>query len=168
MNTTEFLLIAGAIVPDRPAVIFEGQQFTFEDLGQRVNRLANALSELGVGAGDRVAIMQVNTNHSVETYFAAAQLDAIYVPVNFRAKAQELRPDVIIMDSQMPNMDGLKATELIKQLLPQTAVLMFSVFRECAEAGMKMGADGCLTKDCDPEDLIAELRRVAARISSGG
>ena len=83
-------------------------------------------------------------------------------------KAQELLPDVIIMDSQMPNMDGLQAAQLIKERLPQTAVLMFSVFRECAEAGLRMGADSCLTKDCDPEDLIAELRRVAARISSGG
>ncbi len=91
MNTSEFLTIAGAIVPDRPAVVFEGQQFTFEDLGQRVNRLANVLSEMGVGAGDRVATMQVNSNRSVESYFAAAQLDAIYVPVNFRAKTQELQ-----------------------------------------------------------------------------
>jgi acyl-CoA synthetase (AMP-forming)/AMP-acid ligase II len=90
MNTSEFLTIATAIVPDRPAVIFEGQHFTFEELGQRVNRLANALSEMGVGAGDRVATMQVNSNRSVETYFAAAQLDAIYVPLNFRAKSHEL------------------------------------------------------------------------------
>ena len=91
MNTSEFLTIAGAIVPDRPAIIFEGQHFTFEDLSQRVNRLANALSAMGVGAGDRVATMQVNSNRSVETYFAAAQLDAIYVPVNFRAKSHELQ-----------------------------------------------------------------------------
>jgi DNA-binding NarL/FixJ family response regulator len=84
------------------------------------------------------------------------------------AKAQELRPDVIIMDVQMPRMDGIQATELIKRALPRTGVVMFSVFRDCLEVGMKMGADGCLTKDCDPEDLIAELRRVAARISRGG
>ena len=91
MNTSEFLTIASAIVPDRPAVIFEGHQFTFDDLAQRVNRLANVLSKMGVGAGDRVATMQVNSNRSVETYFAAAQLDAIYVPVNFRAKSHELQ-----------------------------------------------------------------------------
>ncbi len=90
MNTTEFLSIACAIVPDRRALIFEGLELTFEELQQRVNRLANSMSALGVGAGDRVATMQVNCNQSIEIYFAAAQLDALYVPLNFRARAEEL------------------------------------------------------------------------------
>ncbi|SVA36298.1 uncharacterized protein METZ01_LOCUS89152 [marine metagenome] len=90
MNTSEFLMIAGAIVPDRPAIIFDGQTITFDGLADRVNRLANGLSKIGVGPGDRVAIMQVNTNQCIEAYFAAAQLDAIYVPINFRAKIDEL------------------------------------------------------------------------------
>lgn len=90
MNTSEFLMIAGAIVPDRPAIIFDGQTITFDGLADRVNRLANGLSKIGVGPGDRVATMQVNTNQCIEAYFAAAQLDAIYVPINFRAKTDEL------------------------------------------------------------------------------
>ena len=48
MNTSEFLTIAGAIVPDRPAIVFDGQTIAFEELAQRVNRLANGLSEMGV------------------------------------------------------------------------------------------------------------------------
>ena len=90
MNTSDLLTIAGAIVPDRPAIIFHGKTITFEGLAERVNRLANGLSEMGVGPGDRVATMQVNTNQCIEAYFAAAQLDAIYVPINFRAKTGEL------------------------------------------------------------------------------
>ena len=90
MNTTEFLTIASAIVPERPAFIFDGQRFSFADLQQRVNRLASSLSQQGVGPGDRVATMQVNSHQSIEIYFAAAQLDAVYVPLNFRAKAEEL------------------------------------------------------------------------------
>ena len=62
MNTSEFLTIAGAIVPERAAVVFDGQTITFADLAERVNRLANGLSRLGVGQGDRVATMQVNTS----------------------------------------------------------------------------------------------------------
>jgi acyl-CoA synthetase (AMP-forming)/AMP-acid ligase II len=90
MNTTEFLTIACAIVPDRTAVIFDNQRFTYEELQERVNRLTNALADLGVGRGDRVAVMQVNCNQLIETYFAAAKLDAIFTPINFRARGEEV------------------------------------------------------------------------------
>ena len=120
MNTSEFLTIAGAIVPDRTAIIFDGQEYSFETLADRVNRLANVLSDMGVGAGDRVATMQVNTNQSIETYFAAAQLDAIYVPVNFRAKSDELetmlsiaRPSCLLI--------GERYLHLVERLPEQTA-----------------------------------------------
>ena len=47
MNTTEFLAISSAIVPDRLAMIFEGRRITYEELQRRVNRLANALADMG-------------------------------------------------------------------------------------------------------------------------
>ncbi|MDP6452237.1 MAG: long-chain-fatty-acid--CoA ligase [SAR202 cluster bacterium] len=90
MNTTEFLMISAAIVPDRTAVIFEDRRVTFEQMQARANRLANALADHGVGPGDRVAILEVNTDRYVEAYFATAKLDAIFVPLNFRARAEEL------------------------------------------------------------------------------
>ena len=110
MNTTELLTIAEAIVPDRTAMIFDGREFSYAQISQRVNRLANALAELGVHPGDRVATMQVNSHRSIETYFAAAQLDATYVPLNFRAKTDELHqmlsiaePTVLLMESDTWN-----------------------------------------------------------------
>ena len=90
MNTTDLLTITSAIVPDRDAIIFDGNHMTFGELADRVNRLANAMGDLGVGAGDRVGVMQVNCNEHVETYFATAKLDAILVPINFRARSEEL------------------------------------------------------------------------------
>ena len=90
MRTTEFLTIASAIVPDRTAIYFDGEATSFLDLQQRANRLANAMADRGATRGDRVAVMQVNGPQNVEVYFAAAQLDAIYVPINFRAKTEEL------------------------------------------------------------------------------
>src|SRR3990172_8241142 len=90
MNTSEFLAISSAIVPDREAIVFEGRRITYMELNERANRLANALTELGVHKGDRVAMLQVNCSEHIAVYFAAAKLDAIYVPLNFRAKAEEL------------------------------------------------------------------------------
>ena len=90
MNTSDLLTITAAIVPDREAIIFDDKRLTFGELMERVNRLANALGDLGVGPGDRVAVMQVNCNEHVEAYNASAKLDAIFVPINFRARAEEL------------------------------------------------------------------------------
>lgn len=89
MNTTEFLSISTAICPDREAIIFEDKRYTFSQLNERVNRLANAMLKLGVKKGDKVSLFQVNCNQCVETYFACARMGAIYVPLNFRAKDDE-------------------------------------------------------------------------------
>src|SRR4030042_2684183 len=90
MNTTDFLSISTAICPDRDAIVFEGKRVTYSQLSERVNKLANALSKMGIKKGDRVAILQVNCPECLETYFAAARMGAIYVPLNFRAKDDEL------------------------------------------------------------------------------
>ena len=76
-------------------------------------------------------------------------------------KARELLPDVVIMDAQMPNMDGVEATRQIKQIIPGVGVLLFSVFVDYTEAGIAAGADGYLMKDCELKELFAELKRIA-------
>ena len=77
-------------------------------------------------------------------------------------KACELLPDVVLMDAQMPNLDGVEATSRIKQTIPGVGVLSISVFTDCLEASIAAGADGHLMKDCRIQELLAELRRVAA------
>ena len=83
MNTTESLLISSSIVPDRLAIIYDGKHITYQNLADRVNQLSNTMADLGVNAGDRVGMFQVNSNAYIETYFAAAKLDAIFLPLNF-------------------------------------------------------------------------------------
>ena len=51
MNTTEFLMVTSAIVPDREAIVFEDSRFTYGALQRRSSQLANALTELGVRKG---------------------------------------------------------------------------------------------------------------------
>jgi len=78
------------------------------------------------------------------------------------AKAKDLRPDVVIMDAQMPGMDGVEATRKIKRDFPAISILFLSTFADYIEAGRTAGCDGYLTKDCDPKQLYAEVRRIAA------
>ena len=141
MNTTEFLMIASAIVPERAAIVFNGQRYSFESLQERVNRLANAMSALGVGPGDRVAAMQTNCNHLIELYFAAAQLDAIYVPINFRAKEDELATMLRIVEPSFLFLGERYLPLAASGDLPESQIVML---------------DGAATDGrCDYEELLA-------------
>ena len=82
-------------------------------------------------------------------------------------QARALLPDVIIMDAQMPNLDGVEATRQIKQTLPGVGILLFSVFTDYVEAGIAAGADGFLMKDCELEDLLGELKLIACVSTAG-
>ena len=68
MNTTDFLSIANAICPERDVIVFEGKRWTYAQINERVNRLANALTTLGMQKGDRIAMLNVNCNQHIETY----------------------------------------------------------------------------------------------------
>ena len=89
MNTSEFLSIACAIVPDRTALVFNDIRFTFDQFQTRVNQLADSLASMGIGQGDRIAVMQVNSHMIIEIYFAAAQLDAILAVSYTHLRAHE-------------------------------------------------------------------------------
>lgn len=76
------------------------------------------------------------------------------------AKAESLLPDLVVMDARMPELDGIEATRIIKRTFPHIGVLCFSVFSEHMEAGIAAGADAYLEKDCDPDDVAREIRRI--------
>ncbi|MCL6614306.1 MAG: response regulator transcription factor [Firmicutes bacterium] len=72
--------------------------------------------------------------------------------------------DVVLMDLQMPAMDGVEATGRIKERWPQVKVLVLTSFNswERARAALKAGADGYILKDAPPEELIVAIQAVAA------
>lgn len=118
MNTTDFLSIATAICPDRDCMVFEGKRWTYAQTNERVNRLVNTLVKLGVEKGDRVGILQVNCNQYIETYYATAKLGAIFVPLNFRAKAEELAYMITNAEAKIL-LVGSRYLDLINQIMPQ-------------------------------------------------
>jgi acyl-CoA synthetase (AMP-forming)/AMP-acid ligase II len=90
VNTVNFLSIPASIAPDQDIMVFGDRRQTYQDTLVRVRRLASALGALGISKGERVAILDTNSPQYVEAYFATSMLGAIFVPLNYRAKADEL------------------------------------------------------------------------------
>ena len=78
------------IGPNRPAVEFEGRIRTYAELNDRVNRLAHLLVMLGIGRGDRVAMLSENRSEYVELLMAAAKLGVLVGCQNWRLADAEL------------------------------------------------------------------------------
>lgn len=119
MNTTDFLSISHAICPERDAMVFDGARWSYEQTYERVNRLANAFRGLGIGKGDRIGILQVNCSQYIEAYFASAKTGAIFVPLNFRAKGEELAY-MIGNAGAKALIAGERYLEIVERILPET------------------------------------------------
>jgi DNA-binding NarL/FixJ family response regulator len=80
------------------------------------------------------------------------------------AKAQELMPDVILMDVRMPKRSGIEATGQIKDLLPHVKILMLTISDEEADLyeAIKAGASGYLLKEIPIEEVADAVRSVWA------
>lgn len=78
--------------------------------------------------------------------------------------AEELQPDVCLMDIQMPRVDGVEATTRIRAVSPQTRVLVVTTFARPGylRAALDAGASGFVVKDTPAEELAAAVRRVHA------
>src|SRR5271168_677999 len=97
-----------AVLFDRTGVatLFEDRTRTWAEVADRVARLAGALDSLGVGKGDRVAILMLNQDRYLELYLAIAWAGAVVVPLNIRWSATEnqdclsdCRPKLLFVDA---------------------------------------------------------------------
>jgi DNA-binding NarL/FixJ family response regulator len=75
---------------------------------------------------------------------------------------RSLRPDVTLMDLQMPGLDGLGAIQAIRRLSPEAALLVLTTYKgdEQALRAMRAGASGYLLKTCIRKDLLDAVRAV--------
>ena len=78
------------------------------------------------------------------------------------AKAEELAPDVVLMDVRMPRVNGIEATQAIRDRVPTTKILMLTVSDEDSDLyeAIKAGASGYLLKEVSVEEVADSIRAV--------
>jgi acyl-CoA synthetase (AMP-forming)/AMP-acid ligase II len=102
------------------------KEFTYREINERVNRLANALIGLGLKKGNKVAFMANNCHEYVEAYFATAKTGIIIVPINARFNANEMtytlnhsESDVIIFQKEFD--------EVVKKARPHLTTVKYFI-----------------------------------------
>ena len=92
--------------PDQE-IVYRGHRFTYRDLRQRVARLANALTDLGVKRGDTVAVMDWDSHRYLECFFAVPMIGAVLHTINVRLSPEQVlytidhaEDDVLLVNSE--------------------------------------------------------------------
>ena len=119
---------------------------------------------LGVLIADDQALMRAGFRMILE---AEPDLEVVGEAANGReavAEAGRLRPDVVLMDVRMPEMDGIEATRRLLDGNDDTKIVMLTTFDmdEYVYEALRAGASGFLVKDVPPEQLVAGIRSVAS------
>lgn len=138
--------------PERIAVVdlASSRKISYRAMDERVDRLAAHLAALGVGRGDRVAVLALNAVETLEVQFACFRLGAIFVPLNVRLTVHELSyivgdaaPRVLAHDDELaPMAKELKAACSVPHLLAFGAA-----YEAALAASPRLGASEPVTLD---------------------
>ena len=89
MQISSIIRRAAQVNPNGIATIFEDRQQSWSQMLERVAQLAGALQSLGLKAGDRVALLSLNSDRYIEYYFATVWAGGAMMPMNIRWAAAE-------------------------------------------------------------------------------
>src|SRR6202522_2062836 len=90
LTPVRFLRYAEQQFPGKTAVVCGDHRFTYAQFGERASRLASALRQAGVKAGDRVAFLSLNCHRLLEAYYGVLEAGAVLLPLNIRLSPDEL------------------------------------------------------------------------------
>ena len=102
MSLYDILQETAANFPEKEAVTCEGKRFSYKELKERVEGLSSSLLSLGIRKNDRIAIIHRNCHRYIESYFAAAKIGAVLVPINYRMSSEDFA--FVLNDSQAKRM----------------------------------------------------------------
>lgn len=159
MILTEILSRAAAAYPDKPAVICGGVRLNYSKVAGRVSRLSSALARLGVGPGERVALLHRNCHRALEAYFGALHAGAVLVPLNYRLTASDLAYIIDDTESRVLIADAAWA-ELAAEAVAQAQTKCALVWSVCdrSDRPEEAGVDyESLIQGAAPQSLAAPV-----------
>jgi acyl-CoA synthetase (AMP-forming)/AMP-acid ligase II len=155
MNTANFLSIPASMFPDQEIVVCGGRRFTYAEMLSRVRRLSSALRDRGVGRGTKVAVLATNSHRYLECAYATASAGATFVPLNYRAKLDELEymigaaaPAVLFVADRYAGL----LDELAGRLPPGMTRINLDGGREDLESLVASGRDEVEDAEIEEED----------------
>jgi len=114
-------------IPEKTAIVFHSEKISYRDLNISVNKVANALLDLGIKKADRVGFMLPRIPELLTVFFAAAKIGSIAVPVNFELLPEKIRaalnnftPSVLFVHPQF--LDAAKKSISIVEQIPMIVV----------------------------------------------
>ena len=167
MNTAEFLQITSMVVPDRTALVGGQQRVTYMEMADRVNRLANWLLSAGAGPEHPVGAVSTNGVEYVETYYAAAKIGATFVPLNYRAKHEELTYMINTSDVHVLFV-GERYLDLVATLQPTLNTVKQFVCYDRAVDGMGNLPEILASADADEPFVEVDESRPTVLIYTSG
>jgi len=153
--------------PDHLAVVVEDHRLTCREFNQRVNRLANALLELGISKGDKVATILGNCLELLEVYWAGAKIGAVVVPLSPLLRGTGLTTllndsDTVavftdsafteILDPLKPDLPAIAADRYI--LTDDADVGGYQSYHALTEAASDRNPEGIVIQGEDPYNII--------------
>jgi len=118
--------------PERRAIVFFGRVTTFGQVGRAIDRLAAGLAALGVGAGDRVALLLPNCPQYIYAFYALMKLGAVIVPVNPLSAEREL--EFIFTDAGVKAVIALDLLagrlQKVRERVPSVKTVVYTSLRE--------------------------------------
>src|SRR6056297_338542 len=112
--------------PDQEIVYRDSHRYTYRDFNKRVHQLANTLTELGVGPGSTVAVMDWDSHRYLECFFAVPMMGAVLHTINIRLSPEQLiytinhaEDDIILVNEDfLPLLEAVKDKfETVKKIV---------------------------------------------------
>ena len=168
LTPVNFLVRSANVFPEKEAVIYNDIRRTYSQFYDRVNRLANALKQRGIGKGDKVAFICPNTPPMLEAHYAVPMIGAALVSINIRLSANEIAYIIEHSDSKAIFVDnefaGLVTPILDKLKKVETVVNICDVSADMPLDGPEYEAL-LAGSDPSPVDIDVEDERQVATIN---